>query len=627
MPNGSVYEQWNTVLDEYNDPDWFANQIWDPFSRPSGTMPGFDSWQTAWDFTSPERLQKAYGSYFNRFNTADWDTLDQLHALDIQLLDQEINRMASNRGEQRKLESEMLESKKEGKIEAASLQLDKQLKSINQEKEELRIAAIQSMSELDSVIAKTGLTSGGLDRKKQVELDTVAASINQANFNRVVATQDYANVVKQANLSLDSQLKTSDLKFDAQYGTKLQNIENKKSAAELDLIGNKLDVYTQWKTGVYGDLGRLVQTGVATAGLDAWDVDIIESDKYFALTDSQKEEYELFDAPVGDTLTDTIYVRMGENAKGAYEEYQAWMDGGFEEWKKENADLYESYLEGEYRIGEQRAGYAELDDADRWWTGESGDTIEGRTSNIIMAGYVGDPEREGAAIGDSPVNYSDTMSQLYADYETAEADYDYYAAEELADYNDPNRAVTVATIDSKMDASLQMQDIEDKIAYMEDSLMNHIFLEQIGTAYQDPRLFGEEGIEDRLGKQYNPDTGDFTGIRTSFNIPIFNRTTGWYFGDNAYSGWHGYRRLPSEFPVPPRSRYSDIRLKENIEFIGVSNSGINMYEYEYKDKSYGKGRYRGVMAHEVPLASFVGEDGYLLVDYNKIDIKHEKVGD
>ena len=91
MPNGSVYEQWNTVLDEYNDPDWFANQIWDPFSRPSGTMPGFDSWQTAWDFTSPERLQKAYGSYFNRFNTADWDTLDQLHALDIQLLDQEIN--------------------------------------------------------------------------------------------------------------------------------------------------------------------------------------------------------------------------------------------------------------------------------------------------------------------------------------------------------------------------------------------------------------------------------------------------------------------------------------------------------------------------------------------------------
>ena len=70
---------------------------------------------------------------------------------------------------------------------------------------------------------------------------------------------------------------------------------------------------------------------------------------------------------------------------------------------------------------------------------------------------------------------------------------------------------------------------------------------------------------------------------------------------------------------------SDIELKEKIEKVGKSESGINIYEFDYKNKSYGEGRYRGVMAQEVPEASFRHEDGYLHVNYSQIDVDFKKV--
>ena len=70
---------------------------------------------------------------------------------------------------------------------------------------------------------------------------------------------------------------------------------------------------------------------------------------------------------------------------------------------------------------------------------------------------------------------------------------------------------------------------------------------------------------------------------------------------------------------------SDIALKENIKLVDKSPSGINIYEFNYKDKSYGKGRYKGVIAQEVPNASFLNKDGYLWVDYNKLDVNCERI--
>lgn len=66
---------------------------------------------------------------------------------------------------------------------------------------------------------------------------------------------------------------------------------------------------------------------------------------------------------------------------------------------------------------------------------------------------------------------------------------------------------------------------------------------------------------------------------------------------------------------------SDIRIKENIKYEGKTLAGTNIYSFEYKDKfkaKWGHGRFRGVMAQEVPEAASVGDDGYLVVDYSKV---------
>ena len=63
--------------------------------------------------------------------------------------------------------------------------------------------------------------------------------------------------------------------------------------------------------------------------------------------------------------------------------------------------------------------------------------------------------------------------------------------------------------------------------------------------------------------------------------------------------------------------FSDIRLKDNIELVGKSHSDINIYNFTYlNDPTV----YQGVMAHEVPWASVKHDNGYLMVDYNKVDV-------
>jgi len=71
---------------------------------------------------------------------------------------------------------------------------------------------------------------------------------------------------------------------------------------------------------------------------------------------------------------------------------------------------------------------------------------------------------------------------------------------------------------------------------------------------------------------------------------------------------------------------SDIRVKENIEQIGVSEQGHNIYEFNYIGDTT---RYRGVMAQEVltlfPEAVVKAFDGFLGVRYDLIDVDMELV--
>ena len=75
-------------------------------------------------------------------------------------------------------------------------------------------------------------------------------------------------------------------------------------------------------------------------------------------------------------------------------------------------------------------------------------------------------------------------------------------------------------------------------------------------------------------------------------------------------------------PLLGNLQFSDIRLKENVELIGKSPSNINIYKFNYKGKDT---VYEGVMAQEVPWASIEDQNGYLMVDYSKVDVDFKKI--
>ena len=68
---------------------------------------------------------------------------------------------------------------------------------------------------------------------------------------------------------------------------------------------------------------------------------------------------------------------------------------------------------------------------------------------------------------------------------------------------------------------------------------------------------------------------------------------------------------------------SDKRLKNNIKLVGKSPKGVNVYEFEYKNKGYGIGTYRGVMSDEVPFAAMKDGSGYEFVNYSHPDLDVE----
>ena len=107
------------------------------------------------------------------------------------------------------------------------------------------------------------------------------------------------------------------------------------------------------------------------------------------------------------------------------------------------------------------------------------------------------------------------------------------------------------------------------------------------------------------------------GIRPEYGAPVMmppsNRLGGALQIASQIAG------IVSAFPS------SDIKLKENIEEVGVSSDGYKIYEFNYKGF---KDRWRGAMAQDVvkknPMAVGI-RDNHLTVDYSKIDVNMELV--
>ena len=145
--------------------------------------------------------------------------------------------------------------------------------------------------------------------------------------------------------------------------------------------------------------------------------------------------------------------------------------------------------------------------------------------------------------------------------------------------------------------------------------------------------FDKKAIEQQ--EQNQKDIEKAAGVRDTKAAQDFMRNNPNY-GDaeaNANTGSGGGRGYDSQADYSGSDKrsednrssdlgFSDIRLKENVELIGKSPSNINIYKFNYKDSPT---IYQGAMAHEVPWASQKHDSGYLMVDYNKIDVKFKKI--
>ena len=111
------------------------------------------------------------------------------------------------------------------------------------------------------------------------------------------------------------------------------------------------------------------------------------------------------------------------------------------------------------------------------------------------------------------------------------------------------------------------------------------------------------------------------GVRPSYGAPVFMPPK-----DKAGQNW---AKIQMALQIAGMGAGiaggSDIRLKENIDQVGVSPSGHKIYEWNYI--SAPNTRYRGVIAQEVmkidPMAVTIQEDNMLGVFYDKIDVDME----
>ena len=70
---------------------------------------------------------------------------------------------------------------------------------------------------------------------------------------------------------------------------------------------------------------------------------------------------------------------------------------------------------------------------------------------------------------------------------------------------------------------------------------------------------------------------------------------------------------------------SDRKMKKNINLVGKSPNGLNIYNFEYINSKYGEGIFQGVMADEVPYSAIVHGNNYKMVDYSMVDVEFKRI--
>jgi len=154
-----------------------------------------------------------------------------------------------------------------------------------------------------------------------------------------------------------------------------------------------------------------------------------------------------------------------------------------------------------------------------------------------------------------------------------------------------------------------------KLRYLELLQKNADVEATVQNVFGRNMAYSQEGIK-RVFQAKQASAREALGIRPEYGAPVMlpptNRLGGALQIASQIAG------IVSAFP-------SDIKLKENIEEVGLSPDGYKIYEFNYKGF---KDRWRGAMAQDVvtknPMAVGI-QDNHLTVDYSKIDVNMELV--
>ena len=154
-----------------------------------------------------------------------------------------------------------------------------------------------------------------------------------------------------------------------------------------------------------------------------------------------------------------------------------------------------------------------------------------------------------------------------------------------------------------------------KLRYLELLQKNADVEATVQNVFGRNMAYSQEGIK-RVFQAKQASAREALGIRPEYGAPVMMPPS---------NRLGGALQIASQVAGIVSAFGSDIKLKENIEEVGVSPDGYKIYEFNYKGF---KDRWRGAMAQDVvkknPMAVGI-QDNYLTVDYSKIDINMELV--
>ena len=154
-----------------------------------------------------------------------------------------------------------------------------------------------------------------------------------------------------------------------------------------------------------------------------------------------------------------------------------------------------------------------------------------------------------------------------------------------------------------------------KLRYLELLQKNADVEATVQNVFGRNMAYSQEGIK-RVFQAKQASAREALGIRPEYGAPVMMPPT---------NRLGGALQIASQVAGIVSAFGSDIKLKENIEEVGVSPDGYKIYEFNYKGF---KDRWRGAMAQDVvtknPMAVGI-QDNYLTVDYSKIDVNMELV--